>query len=129
MPKAQASAELVVVVSALMLVFLLVVVIKTSYEDLTRDYMERLEAERIAKRYATLIDYVALAGDGASAVVVNLESGYTITFNETVTVNGTRGIANVPMATRDVVAGQSIAGAGRVNITNSGGTVYITVSS
>ncbi len=64
MLKAQASAELVVVVSGLMLIFLLVVVIKSSYEDLTKDYMERLEAERIAKNEFGYDKLVIISGVG-----------------------------------------------------------------
>jgi uncharacterized protein (UPF0333 family) len=129
MSKAQASAELVVVVSALMLIFLLIFMIKSSYDDSTKDYIERLEAERIAKQYTDLVNYVALGGHGTEVAVVNTEGPYyTITFNGTITVNSSRAVSVQAPITRRMPVDASITGAGRVRIYNQNGEVYVVVS-
>ena len=126
MKRAQASAELVMALSALMLIFLIMAIANGAYGNTARDYADRAEAEQIAKKYASYINYVALGGSGTSIVAQNAEPGrFTIVINRTITVSTSVVSYNHPPITRNIDSDVTINGTGIINITNIGGQIWV----
>lgn len=124
MKNAQASAELVVAISSLLLVFFILVVIRSALEQDAMDYADRAEAERAAKQYASIVNYVALGGNGTEVVVINTAGQkYTVKIGAIVRVNSSRAAYSQASITGRVDSDVEVSGPATITIRNIGGMV------
>jgi uncharacterized protein (UPF0333 family) len=125
--KAQVSSEFMIVVSALAMIFIIVFFISAGGSTNLRQAQDSSAALRNAYAAAAAINYVYLAGDGASynLTLKNLAEGENITISSyAVTSERPRAYASVPLITGSVNA-SSLEG-GQALMTNNRGRIDVT---
>jgi uncharacterized protein (UPF0333 family) len=123
--KAQVSAEFLVVVSVLVLVFLIIYQIGIGQNINLLQTKDSVEAMRNAYALSAAINYVYLSGDGTTYNFTNTkEANETISISE-YSVESFRGKAKVQAPILDANVNASEVGSGQKIIKNNNGAIEI----
>ncbi len=126
--KAQISSEFLIVYSALLMIFLITFIIYFGGSLSFFQTQDAVTSFRNAQTIAAAINYVYLAGDGASynLSLTNIVSDESITISEyAVTSKKTRVSASAAILDGNVNASSIANGNGTVGITNNKGEINI----
>ena len=124
--RAQVSFEFMVVYSALFMIFVMVFVISFGGNLNLFQAQDSMAAMRNSQSVAAAINYVYLAGDGASYnfTLASMASGENITISDySVTSSRPHAAAGAPLLDADVDQGSL--GRGNAVISNDGGGIHI----
>ncbi|MFH0737277.1 MAG: hypothetical protein V1827_01355 [Candidatus Micrarchaeota archaeon] len=124
--KAQATFEFMVVYTVLLLIFLIVFSIFSGGSLNLYQAQDTIAAGRDAQALAAAVNYVYLAGDGASyrLSMRKLAAGENLTFSDfSVSAEMPRAYASAPILTADVEAGEF--NESGIMIENSGGGIDV----
>ncbi len=124
--KAQVSFEFMVVFSALMMIFVVVFVISFGGGLNLFQAQDSAAAQRNAQSVAAAINYVYLAGDGASydLSIANMANGENITISDyAVTSDRQHASASAPLL--DAGTEPDSLGRGDAVLSNNGGEIHI----